>query len=67
MAISCSMEQHLIFCFVSSTTTEKFIREMARKEEQKLRQQSHLVHMSRMRQRVKSAQLLLEGRALGSK
>lgn len=43
------------------------MREAARREEQRLRQQAHSISMKLMRTRVRSAQLLLEGRALSAK
>ena len=52
---------------LEDTTTEHLIRQTARREEQKLRQQAHYLNMTLMRERVKSAQLLLEGRALSAK
>lgn len=43
------------------------MREEARREEQKLRKHAHVMTMNIMRARVKSAQLLLEGRSLSAK
>lgn len=57
----------IVFRFVCSTTTEKFLRENARREESTLRHHAHAMHMNMMRSRVKSAQLLLEGRSLTAK
>lgn len=50
-----------------STTTEKILRQNARQEEDKLRHYAHNMHMNMMRARVKSAQLLLEGRSMSAK
>ncbi|XP_031633970.1 uncharacterized protein LOC116347514 [Contarinia nasturtii] len=49
------------------TSAEKRMREEARQEEQKLRKHTHTMAMNIMRARVKSAQLLLEGRSLSAK
>lgn len=43
------------------------MREEARREEQKVRKHAHTYEMKIMRARVKSAQLLLEGRSLSAK
>lgn len=40
------------------------MREEARREEQKVRKHTHAMAMNIMRARVKSAQLLLEGRSI---
>lgn len=50
-----------------STQTEKRLRELARKEEQRLRQHAHVMAMNIMRAKVEASQLLLEGRALSAK
>lgn len=47
-----------------STTHAQRMREVARHEENRVRQHAHTTNMNIMRTRVKSAQLLLEGRAL---
>ncbi|XP_055300704.1 uncharacterized protein LOC129567627 [Sitodiplosis mosellana] len=49
------------------TTVGKRMREEARREEQKVRKHTHAMTMNIMRARVKSAQLLLEGRSLSAK
>lgn len=43
------------------------MREEARQEEQRVRKHAHSMSMNIMRARVKSAQLLLEGRSLSEK
>lgn len=43
------------------------MRQEARREEQRVRKHTHAMTMNIMRSRVKSAQLLLEGRALSAK
>lgn len=43
------------------------MRDEARLEEQKVRKHAHTMSMNIMRSRVKSAQLLLEGRSLSAK
>lgn len=43
------------------------MREEARREEQNVRKHAHVMAMNVMRARVKSAQLLLEGRSLSAK
>lgn len=50
-----------------STSVEKRMREEARREEQRVRKHAHTMAMNIMRARVKSAQLLLEGRSLSAK
>lgn len=55
------------FTTSNSLTVEKRMREEARREEQKVRKHTHAMAMNIMRARVKSAQLLLEGRALSAK
>lgn len=52
----------IVFAF--STTSAKRMREAARREENRVRHHAHTSSMNIMRARVKSAQLLLEGRAL---
>lgn len=58
---------YLIQSITCSTTTEKLMRQEARREEQRVRKHTHAMAMNIMRSRVKSAQLLLEGRALSAK
>lgn len=50
-----------------SLTTEKRLREEARREEERVRKHTHEMSMNIMRARVKSAHLLLEGRSLSAK
>lgn len=52
---------------MNSLTTEKRLREEARREEERVRKHTHDMSMNIMRARVKSAQLLLEGRSLSAK
>lgn len=52
---------HHIFQFRTSNQEEIAIRLATRKAEQKLRQEEHELNMEMMKQRVKTAPLLLEG------
>lgn len=55
------------FAIIISLTTEKRLREEARREEEQVRKHTHEMSMNIMRARVQSAQLLLEGRSLSAK
>lgn len=55
------------FYYENSTSADKRMREEARREEEKVRKHAHAMTMNIIRARVKSAQLLLEGRSLSAK